>query len=159
MFKEVFMGASISENLKYRRLFSQTIITIFSLVVFSVAPSAFAQSGHEQIDGVKNFERVTDLYFRGGAVTPDGIKTLAEHGSRKRITGALNCATLTSAAACSSLHYLRPPQTDAHRFFRLINILIIRDLSNRALNQQSPLNRVKRQACQIANPSLYHSSR
>jgi uncharacterized membrane protein YkoI/protein tyrosine phosphatase (PTP) superfamily phosphohydrolase (DUF442 family) len=82
MFKEVFMGASISENLNYRRLFSQTIITIFSLVVFSVAPSAFAQSGHEQVEGVKNFGRVTDRYFRGGAVTPDGIKTLAEMGVR-----------------------------------------------------------------------------
>jgi tyrosine-protein phosphatase SIW14 len=76
------MGASISENLNYRRLFSQTIITIFTLVVFSVAPSAFAQSGHEQVEGVKNFGRVTDRYFRGGAVTPDGIKTLAEMGVR-----------------------------------------------------------------------------
>jgi uncharacterized membrane protein YkoI/protein tyrosine phosphatase (PTP) superfamily phosphohydrolase (DUF442 family) len=76
------MGASISEYLNYRRLFSQTIITIFSLVFFSVAPSASAQSGHEQVEGVKNFGRVTDRYFRGGAVTPDGIKTLAEMGVR-----------------------------------------------------------------------------
>jgi protein tyrosine phosphatase (PTP) superfamily phosphohydrolase (DUF442 family)/uncharacterized membrane protein YkoI len=82
MFKEAFMGASISENLNYRRLFRQTIITIFTLVVFSVAPSAFAQSGPEQVEGVKNFGRVTGRYFRGGAVTPDGIRTLAEMGVR-----------------------------------------------------------------------------
>ena len=76
------MKASVSDGLTYPRLFPRIIITILTLVIFSVAPSILAQSGREQVEGVKNFGRVTDRYFRGRAVTPDGIRSLAEMGVR-----------------------------------------------------------------------------
>jgi len=64
------------------RLFPRVVITILTLAIFSVPPAIFAQSGREQVEGVKNFGRVTKRYYRGGAVTPDGIRTLAEMGVR-----------------------------------------------------------------------------
>jgi len=73
---------SISHLRGVARIIANVVITILALVIFSVAPAAFAQSGREQVEGVKNFGRVTDRYFRGGAVTPDGIRTLAEMGVR-----------------------------------------------------------------------------
>src|SRR5215510_1573554 len=76
------MKASASDGQTYPRLFPRIIITILILVIFSVAPSILAQSGREQVEGVKNFGRVANRYFRGGAVTPDGIRTLAEMGVR-----------------------------------------------------------------------------
>jgi uncharacterized membrane protein YkoI/protein tyrosine phosphatase (PTP) superfamily phosphohydrolase (DUF442 family) len=76
------MEASISKSLTYRRLFPRIVLPILALAIFSVASITLAQSGREQIEGVKNFGRVTDRYFRGGAVTPDGIRTLAEMGVR-----------------------------------------------------------------------------
>ncbi len=76
------MKESMGKSLTYRRLFLRTVITILTIVIFAAAPATFAQSGREQVEGVKNFGRVTDSYFRGGAVTPDGIRTLAEMGVR-----------------------------------------------------------------------------
>ena len=76
------MKASVSDGPTYPRLFPRIIITILTLVIFSVAPSILAQSGREQVKGVKNFGRVTDRYFRGRAVTLDGISPLAEMGVR-----------------------------------------------------------------------------
>ena len=72
------MKASAGDGPTYPRLFPRIIITIFTLVIFSVAPSILAQSGREQVKCVKSFGRVTDRYFRGRAVTPDGIRPLAE---------------------------------------------------------------------------------
>lgn len=72
------MKASAGDGPTYPRLFPRIIITILTLVIFSVAPSILAQSGREQVECVKNFERVTDRYFRGRVVTPDGIRPLAE---------------------------------------------------------------------------------
>lgn len=46
------------------------------------AQATLAQNSHEQIEGVRNFGRVTDRYFRGGQVTPDGIERLAAMGVR-----------------------------------------------------------------------------
>ena len=76
------MGASTSKSLTCPRLFPRIVITILTLAIFSVAPATFAQSWREQVEGVKNFGRVTNRYFRGGAVTPDGIRTLTEMGVR-----------------------------------------------------------------------------
>jgi protein tyrosine/serine phosphatase len=76
------MEASISKSLTCRRLFPRIVLTILTLVILSVMPATFAQSGREKVEGVKNFGRVTDRYFRGGAVTPDGISTLAKMGVR-----------------------------------------------------------------------------
>src|SRR5262249_23161959 len=59
-FEGGFMEASIGRSLNHRRLFPRIVITILALVIFSVAPAAFAQSGREQVEGVKNFGRVTD---------------------------------------------------------------------------------------------------
>lgn len=59
----------------------QIVFSVLTLVVVASA-TAFAQSGREQVSGVKNFGRVTDLYFRGGAITPTGIENLAAMGVR-----------------------------------------------------------------------------
>jgi tyrosine-protein phosphatase SIW14 len=58
------------------RLLSLTIITL------SFAAATFAQISHEQVEGVKNFGRVTDRYFRGGQVTEIGVDRLARMGVR-----------------------------------------------------------------------------
>ena len=57
----------------------------FALACFSLfgdeAP-AFGQNARERVKGVANFGRVTDTYFRGGEVTPEGLKNLAAMGVR-----------------------------------------------------------------------------
>ncbi len=45
----------------------------------TVAP---AQSARERVDGVTNFGRVTETYFRGGKVTPAGVENLYNLGVR-----------------------------------------------------------------------------
>ncbi len=42
--------------------------------------SAQAQSGRDQVPGVHNFGKVTDSYFRGGEVTPEGVDQLRGMG-------------------------------------------------------------------------------
>jgi protein tyrosine phosphatase (PTP) superfamily phosphohydrolase (DUF442 family) len=76
------MRASISKSLRRQRLSSRIVLSILTLVILSVAPATFAQSGREQVEGVKNFGRVTERYFRGGAITPTGIESLAAMGVR-----------------------------------------------------------------------------
>jgi protein tyrosine phosphatase (PTP) superfamily phosphohydrolase (DUF442 family) len=50
---------------------------------FSVeATAVFAQNSRERVRGVANFGRVTPTYFRGGEVTPEGLKNLASMGVR-----------------------------------------------------------------------------
>ena len=51
----------------------------FGLAALALAPVAFAR---EQVSGVTNFGRVTDNYFRGGEVTPKGLKNLQAMGVR-----------------------------------------------------------------------------
>jgi len=41
-----------------------------------------AQAGSERVEGVTNFGRVTDLYFRGGQVTKAGVQNLYDMGVR-----------------------------------------------------------------------------
>ena len=41
-----------------------------------------SQHGPEPVEGVTNFGRVTDMVFRGGSVTPDGVRNLAARGVR-----------------------------------------------------------------------------
>ena len=51
------MKAPVSDSLTYPRLFPRIIITILTLVIFSVAPSILAQSGREQIEGVQSWSK------------------------------------------------------------------------------------------------------
>lgn len=57
-------------------------LLITTILALTFAPATFAQNSREQIEGVQNFGRVTDRYFRGGQVTPDGIERLAALGVR-----------------------------------------------------------------------------
>src|SRR5262245_3446162 len=41
-----------------------------------------AQAAPERVEGVTNFGRVTDLYFRGGRVTTQGVENLHAMGVR-----------------------------------------------------------------------------
>jgi protein tyrosine phosphatase (PTP) superfamily phosphohydrolase (DUF442 family) len=52
------------------------------LVATGPSGTAWAQGGRKQVAGVTNFGRVTDLYFRGGKVTPEGIQNLYDMGVR-----------------------------------------------------------------------------
>jgi tyrosine-protein phosphatase SIW14 len=49
-------------------------------LALSLASSGFAQNTRKRVEGVQNFGQVTDRYFRGGAVTPDGVDNLAAMG-------------------------------------------------------------------------------
>lgn len=59
---------------------ARTALLISTILTLTFAQSAFAQSSREKVDGVQNFGRVTDNYFRGGQVTPDGVDALAGLG-------------------------------------------------------------------------------
>lgn len=74
------MRALINQGKTGSRL-PQIVLSILTFVVLS-SPATFAQSGRDRVEGVQNFGRVTDRYFRGGAVTPEGIRILAEMGVR-----------------------------------------------------------------------------
>jgi protein tyrosine/serine phosphatase len=50
------------------------------LVTLSLAPTTLAQNERQKVEGVQNFGLVTELYLRGGAVTPDGVDRLASRG-------------------------------------------------------------------------------
>jgi protein tyrosine/serine phosphatase len=51
-----------------------------ALVFIVILPLAQAES--ERVKGVTNFGRVTDLYFRGGKVTNEGVRNLHDMGVR-----------------------------------------------------------------------------
>lgn len=51
----------------------------FALAALALAPVV---SARERVPGVTNFGRVTDNYFRGGEVTPKGLKNLQAMGVR-----------------------------------------------------------------------------
>ena len=57
-------------------------LSVAALVLLALTNPAWAQSEREQIAGVKNFGRVTDNYFRSGALTTEGIENLARLGVR-----------------------------------------------------------------------------
>ena len=66
--------------------------SLLALISLSLALSAMpidalgsatrAQSRPETVEGITNFGRVTDTLFRGGHVTPDGVRLLAARGVR-----------------------------------------------------------------------------
>src|SRR5262245_35015566 len=49
-------------------------------LVLAFLPLALAEAAH--VDGVTNFGKVTELYFRGGKVTTEGVKNLYDMGVR-----------------------------------------------------------------------------
>ncbi len=55
------------------------LLTIFAVFGFT-APQA--QESRPVVEGVTNFGRVTDSYFRGGQVTPEGVANLRKMGVR-----------------------------------------------------------------------------
>lgn len=57
-------------------------LLIPTILTLTFAQATFAQNSREQIEGVQNFGRVTERFFRGGQVTPDGIERLAALGVR-----------------------------------------------------------------------------
>jgi tyrosine-protein phosphatase SIW14 len=61
---------------------SQIRLLVLTIITLSFAAVTFAQSSQEQVEGVKNFGRVTDRYFRGGQITEVGVDRLARMGVR-----------------------------------------------------------------------------
>ena len=53
-----------------------------SIALAAVAVATIAHAGPEQLNGVTNFGRVTDNFFRGGEVTPRGLENLRAIGVR-----------------------------------------------------------------------------
>ena len=51
----------------------------FALAALALAPVALAR---DQVPGVRNFGRVTDMYYRGGEVTTRGLENLEAMGVR-----------------------------------------------------------------------------
>lgn len=72
--------------MRTRNIQNRPTRTLVALVAFGLALSlagpARAQGSHGSVAGVANFGRVTDRYFRGGKVTPEGIKNLYDMGVR-----------------------------------------------------------------------------
>ncbi len=68
----------------YKRFLLAGIIAISQIGFWfsTEAAAVFAQTSRERVRGVTNFGRVTPLYFRGGEVTPEGLKNLAGMGVR-----------------------------------------------------------------------------
>jgi protein tyrosine/serine phosphatase/uncharacterized membrane protein YkoI len=61
------------------------VLALASLLAIAGAPpavlgQAVAPKPSERVEGVENFGRVTPLYLRGGAVTPEGIERLKAQG-------------------------------------------------------------------------------
>lgn len=54
------------------------VFSLTSLLTLSVS----AQTSREKVAGVQNFGKVTDLFYRGGKVTPAGVESLAAMGVR-----------------------------------------------------------------------------
>ncbi|QQS47404.1 MAG: tyrosine-protein phosphatase [Acidobacteriota bacterium] len=61
---------------------ARTALLISTILTLAFAGTTFAQSSREKIDGVQNFGRVTENFFRGGEVTPAGVDALAGMGVR-----------------------------------------------------------------------------
>src|SRR5262245_12234288 len=75
------MSFSKDKVLSLPRFFLLLSFTL-GLVNFSLAPTTFYTNERKKVEGVRNFGKVTELYFRGGAVTPEGVHHLASMGVR-----------------------------------------------------------------------------
>ena len=106
--KEAFVNSPISSR-TYPRFFSQVVLSVLTLAFLSVT-QATAQSA--QVTGVKNFGRVTDRFFRGGAVTPEGVENLAQMGVRT-IIDLRDSPDADEPAVCkdNGIRYLNFPMT------------------------------------------------
>ena len=60
----------------------QVLLVLVTIVAVFGGESPQAQEARQVIEGVTNFGRVTDNYFRGGQVTPDGVANLHKIGVR-----------------------------------------------------------------------------
>ena len=63
-------------------LFVVSIALAFGAFSGSPVSTAIAQAERDNVAGVTNFGRVTDLYFRGGKVTSEGLRNLKAMGVR-----------------------------------------------------------------------------
>lgn len=62
---------------------ARTLATIIAaLALFTAGAAAAQDAASGPVTGVKNFGRVTDVYFRGGEVTEEGLRTLHAMGVR-----------------------------------------------------------------------------
>lgn len=62
------------------RKFTQIVFTL--IIAFGFASLTFTQEARPQVSGVLNFGKVTDRYFRGGEITPEGVGNLSKMGVR-----------------------------------------------------------------------------
>lgn len=76
------MSISIDTRRTPYRSLLQISLLVLTTITLSFAAATSAQSSNEQIEGVKNFGRVTDRYFRGGQITEVGVDRLARMGVR-----------------------------------------------------------------------------
>jgi protein tyrosine phosphatase (PTP) superfamily phosphohydrolase (DUF442 family) len=74
------MSTAVQTRRTTRPILSRIRLVVLTLI--TLAAASFAQTSHEQVEGVKNFGRVTDRYFRGGQVTEVGVDHLARMGVR-----------------------------------------------------------------------------
>ena len=58
------------------------LLALFFLIAAPFGSAGAQQRDRERVDGVTNFGRVTDKYFRGGEVTAAGVERLYEMGVR-----------------------------------------------------------------------------
>lgn len=82
------------------------------LFLAACAPAILAQGDRERVEGVKNFGRVTEGYFRGGAITSEGIENLAAMGVRT-IVDLRDNASASESKICARLgiRYVNFPMT------------------------------------------------
>jgi len=73
------MSFSKNEVPALPRFLHSLSFTLF-LGALALATTTLAQSERQKVEGVQNFGKVTELYLRGGAVTPDGVDRLASMG-------------------------------------------------------------------------------
>jgi uncharacterized membrane protein YkoI/protein tyrosine phosphatase (PTP) superfamily phosphohydrolase (DUF442 family) len=73
------LSAKLPRNGLARRIRAAQLLGL--LCALLLAPTAgLAQQSREAVEGVTNFGRVTDKYFRGGKLTTQGIENLAKMG-------------------------------------------------------------------------------
>src|SRR5262245_26420161 len=57
-------------------------IVLFAVALAVLVHLPLTHAGSERVEGVTNFGRVTDLYYRGGKVTKEGVRNLHAMGVR-----------------------------------------------------------------------------
>ena len=95
-----------------RRSHPAAVFVALALAILASAPATFARSARDETAGVKNFGRVTERYFRGGEVTPEGVGNLAKLGVRT-IVDLRDDPGADEPAACQrfGIEYLNIPLT------------------------------------------------